>query len=246
MSSYQRTERTNQELRPLKFIPNISRYAEGSCEIHSGQTIIRCTATAENRVPSFLRGKNQGWLTAEYAMLPRATSQRTERKNMLEGGRTKEIQRLIGRALRSACDFSAFPDWQIKIDCDVIEADGGTRTAAINGAFVATALCFAHMAEQKQLKSWPLQHYVAAISCGVIDDETRLDLQYEEDAIAQTDANFVMDHQQRLIEIQGTAEEKPFTITQLQAMLTLAQAGINDIITQQKDILGEEITTRFS
>ncbi|MCH9852663.1 MAG: ribonuclease PH [Alphaproteobacteria bacterium] len=237
MAIFQRSERGNQDMRPITLIRDISNHAEGSCEIHCGNTVIRCTASAENRLPPFLRGKNQGWLTAEYAMLPRATHQRTDRKSMLESGRTKEIQRLIGRALRSACDVNAFPEWQIRIDCDVIEADGGTRTAAINGAFVAMALCFEKMMERKQIKKWPLRYYIAAISCGIIDDEVRLDLEYEEDVIAQTDANFVLNDEQKLIEIQSTAEQDPFDVTQLQTMLTLSQQASDTIITLQKQCL---------
>ncbi len=240
MTIFQRSERNNHEMRPITLIRDISQHAEGSCEIHCGKTIIRCTASAENRVPHFLRGKNQGWLTAEYAMLPRATHQRTDRKSMLESGRTKEIQRLIGRALRSACDFTAFAEWQIRIDCDVIEADGGTRTAAINGAFVAMALCFDKMMKRNDIKKSPLRYHVAAISCGIIDDEVRLDLEYEEDIIAQTDANFVLNDEQKLIEVQSTAEKDPFDVMQLQTMLSLAQQGSDTIIALQKKCLNSD------
>ena len=246
MNDFTRTDRTLDALRPITLTTHISRYAEGSCQIHVGNTVVRCTASAENRVPHFLKGKNQGWLTAEYAMLPRATQQRTDRKSMLEGGRTKEIQRLIGRALRSACDFNAFPDWQIRIDCDVIEADGGTRTAAINGAFIAMTLCFAKMYQEKNIKSWPIKHYIAAISCGIVNGQTRLDLQYEEDMIADTDANFVMDQQQRFIEIQGTAEAQPFDNDQLDDMLRLARKGIAEIITLQQQSLAEYLPANIT
>ena len=240
MTIFQRETRSNQEIRPITFIRDISKHAEGSCEIHCGNTIIRCTASVDNRVPSFLRGKNQGWLTAEYAMLPRATHHRTDRKSMLESGRTKEIQRLIGRALRSACDFTAFADWQIRIDCDVIEADGGTRTAAINGAFVAMALCFENMMQNNHIKKWPLRYYVAAISCGIVDDEIRLDLEYEEDVIAQTDANFVLNDDHKLIEVQSTAEKNPFDVTQLQTMLSLSQKAVDTITTLQRETLNSD------
>ena len=157
-----------------------------------------------------------------------------------KAGRTKEIQRLIGRALRSACDFTAFAEWQIRIDCDVIEADGGTRTTAINGAFVAMALCFDKMMHHNSIKKWPLRYHVAAISCGIIDDEIRLDLEYEEDIIAQTDANFVLNDAQKLIEVQSTAEKDPFDVTQLETMLSLAQQATDTIITLQKETLNSD------
>ncbi len=227
------------EMRPLEITPSISRHSEGSCEIKYGNSVVRCTASIDNHVPYFLRGKGRGWLTAEYAMLPRATETRTDRKQNFEGGRTKEIQRLIGRSLRSACDFTAFPDWQIRIDCDVLEADGGTRTAAISGGFVAMALAMAHLRYKKLINTWPLTHYVAAISCGIIDTLAVVDLDYPEDKNAETDANFVMDEQNRLIEVQATAEGKPFTHEELLQMIQLATLNIEKIITAQSMILRE-------
>ena len=225
------------EMRAIKIIAGTSRYSEGSCDIHIGNTIVRCTATVENYTPFFLRGKNRGWLTAEYAMLPRATESRTDRRQNLEGGRTKEIQRLIGRSLRSAFDFSALADWQIKIDCDVLEADGGTRTAAITGGFVAACLAMADMRRKKILKTLPIKHHVAAVSCGMVDGMPCLDLDYLEDKDAETDANFVLDEKQNFIEIQACAENKTFRANHLVKMTRLAMMGIDQLVEQQKTVL---------
>ena len=219
------------ELRTLTLQPNFLKHAEGSCLIKVGDTHVICTASVENKVPSFLRNSGTGWVTAEYAMLPRATATRTDRE-VTRGhasGRTHEIQRLIGRSLRSIIDMKALGERTIKLDCDVIQADGGTRTASITGAYVALHLALAKLVKEGVLPALPLTDSIAAVSCGIYEGEPVLDLDYPEDNQAETDANFVMTGRGLLVEIQATAEKTPFEETQLTAMLNLARNGLQTI-----------------
>ncbi len=224
--------RKNDEIRPVEIIPNYLKHAEGSCLISFGETKVLCAATVEDKVPSFLKGTGQGWITAEYSLLPRSTETRTEREAVKgrQSGRTHEIQRLIGRSLRTAVDLSALGERQVKIDCDVIQADGGTRTASICGACVALGLAL------KNLKV-ELKHLVAAISCGVIDSEVLLDLNYAEDSRAEVDANFVMVETSDLVEIQATGERSLLRDRQLLQMLAYSRDGLNKIFEMQKNLL---------
>jgi ribonuclease PH len=216
------------------------RYAEGSCIIEIGNTRVICTASLEDGVPAFLRGKGRGWITAEYAMLPRSCDKRVQRESSKGkvGGRTHEIQRLIGRSLRSVVDMAVLGERTIWIDCDVIQADGGTRTASITGAFVALALCLRHMKKEGIIKKIPLNDYVAAISVGISDRGVLLDLDYEEDSRAEVDMNVVMTAHGDFIEIQGTAEGRPFDEAQMKMMLSAAKKGIKQLVEKQKEVLG--------
>jgi ribonuclease PH len=219
---------------------DVNKHAEGSCLARFGDTQVLCTASVEDRVPPFLRNSGRGWVTAEYGMLPRATTSRNDREAARgrQTGRTMEIQRLIGRSLRAVTDLSAFGERAIRVDCDVIQADGGTRTAAVNGAYVALYLAFRHMAELEAISAVPLTDQVAAVSCGLYDGEAVLDLDYDEDSRAQADANFVMTGTGGIVEIQTTAELAPFTRDELARMLTLAEKGIARITVLQRDVLG--------
>ncbi len=218
----------------------MSKHAEGSCLARFGDTQVLCTASIEDNVPPWLRKSGKGWVTAEYGMLPRATTSRTPREAARgrQSGRTQEIQRLIGRSLRAVTDLGGFGERQIKVDCDVIQADGGTRTAAITGGYVALHLAFAHMLEVSAIRSIPLSHQVAAVSCGIYRDAPILDLDYEEDAGAQADANFVLTDSGEIVEIQMTAEEAPFARAQFDAMLALAATGIQELTRLQRRALG--------
>ncbi|WP_217586892.1 ribonuclease PH [Lentibacillus saliphilus] len=228
-------------LRPIKMTPHFVKHPEGSVLIEVGDTKVICNVSIEERVPPFLRGSGKGWITAEYAMLPRATDQRNIRESSKGkvSGRTMEIQRLIGRALRSVVDLEKFGERTLWIDCDVIQADGGTRTASITGAFVAVVLAFGTLLEKKSIKKMPVKDFLAAISVGVLPDGTEiLDLEYAEDSIAAVDMNVVMTGKGEFVEIQGTGEEATFTHAQLQNMLALADQGIEQLIEKQKAILG--------
>ncbi len=220
----------------LDYIKN----ADGSCLIEFGNTKVICTATIEDKAPPFLRGTGGGWVTAEYSMLPRATHERNQRESVKGklGGRTHEIQRLIGRALRMAVDLKLLGERQLIIDCDVIQADGGTRTASITGGFIALCCALQKMQKQKRLARWPVTRYVAAVSCGVVFGTPLLDLDYQEDSSAAVDANFVLDQNGALIEVQGTAEKQPFSTTEFTQMLQLAQQGTHELIALQKQVLG--------
>jgi len=222
-------------LRAFSFTPHYSPYAEGSCLIRSGNTHVICTASVEERVPPFLRNTGKGWVTAEYGMLPRATHSRMDREAAKgkQSGRTQEIQRLIGRALRAVTDLSALGERQIKIDCDVIQADGGTRTASITGAWVALSLAIEKLMLEGQIAGQVLTDQVAAISCGIKNGEALLDLDYEEDSSADTDANFVLTATGGIVEIQSTAEHHPFSPDEFNKMMTLAQQGCADLFTAQ-------------
>lgn len=225
------------QLRPIKITRNYTPYAEGSVLIEFGQTHVLCNASVMEGVPRFLKGKNQGWITAEYGMLPRATHSRTEREahKGKQGGRTLEIQRLVGRALRNCVDLKLLGENTILLDCDVIQADGGTRTAAITGACLALKEAIEWMFAREKIRKTPLFNYIAAVSVGVYRGQVVLDLDYAEDAIADTDMNVVMNEAGHFIEIQGTAEGKSFGQDQLNQMLTLASNGIQQLITLQKN-----------
>jgi ribonuclease PH len=223
-------------MRPVTLDRGVVKYAEGSCFVKFGDTHVLVTATLEDRVPPWLKGQQRGWVTAEYGMLPRATSERTRREAATgrQGGRTLEIQRLIGRALRAVVDLQALGERQITVDCDVIQADGGTRTAAITGGWVALSDCLAWMKSRDMLRANPLRDHVAAISCGICGGAPVLDLDYVEDSAAETDANFVMTGDGRIIEVQGTAEKTPFTEAELLALLAHARKGIAKLVELQK------------
>jgi ribonuclease PH len=232
--------RTHDQLRPTYIHPKYLLHPEGSVLIESGRTKVICTASVEDRVPPFLRNTGKGWVTAEYGMLPRATSTRTTREASAGkvGGRTQEIQRLIGRSLRSVVKLERLGERTVWVDCDVIQADGGTRTAAITGAFVALVLALEHMREKGMFSEIPVQDYVAATSVGIIDDTRMLDLAYEEDSRAEVDMNVVMTGSGKFIEVQGTAEALPFGRDALDALLDLAQKGIGNLIDLQKKTVG--------
>jgi ribonuclease PH len=227
------------QLRPLRFTPGFTTQAEGSVLAEFGDTRVLCTASVEERVPPFLRGQGQGWITAEYGMLPRSTGERTPREAARgkQGGRTLEIQRLIGRSLRAAVDLKQLGERTITLDCDVIQADGGTRTAAISGAWIALQIAVQGLVSTGKIHQSPLERQIAAVSVGVYDGTPVLDLDYAEDSSADTDMNVVMTDSGGLIEIQGTAEAAPFSRTEMIAMLDLAAAGIEQIVAAQRSAL---------
>jgi ribonuclease PH len=235
----QRQDRDSAALRPITFERGVAPYAEGSCLISFGATRVLCTASVEEGVPGWKRGKGEGWLTAEYAMLPRATRTRTARERAQLGGRTQEIQRLIGRSVRAMLDDFKFGEFTVKLDCDVLVADGGTRTAAITGACVAIVDAFAWMVANGKLAVTPVRRRVAAVSVGVIDGEPRLDLDYEEDVRAEVDMNVVMSNEGKFVEVQGTGEHGTFDRKQLDELLELAIAGIRQLDTGQAAALAE-------
>lgn len=229
--------RNPRQLRPVKITPGFIKPAEGSALIEMGETKVVCTATIENRVPPFLKGKGTGWVSAEYAMLPRATTERTQRERAKVGGRTQEIQRLIGRSLRAVVDFAKMGERTIWIDCDVLHADGGTRTASITGAFVALVTALGRLYVDGKMASWPLKDFVAAISVGMIGGNAVLDLNYAEDSKAGVDMNVVATEKGRFIELQGTAEGATFSDEEMQAMVGLAKNGIAELVTKQREVL---------
>ena len=225
------------ELRKIKITRNYLKSAEGSVLIEMGDTRVICTATVENSVPPFLRGKGTGWVTAEYAMLPRSSGQRIQRERNKVGGRTHEIQRLIGRSLRSVVDMKALGERSVLIDCDVIQADGGTRTASITGAYIALVNALRHIKKQGLIDTMPVKDYLAAVSVGIVGGKPALDLCYEEDSKAEVDMNLVMTGDGRIVEVQGTAEGEPFSKADLAKLLTLGEKGIKALIKKQKEIL---------
>jgi ribonuclease PH len=227
------------ELRPITFERGVAPYAEGSCLIIFGATRVLCTASVEDGVPGWKRGSGEGWLTAEYAMLPRATRTRTSRERAQLGGRTQEIQRLIGRSVRAMLDDFKFGEFTVKLDCDVLVADGGTRTAAITGASVAIVDAFNWMVETGKLVQTPVKRRVAAVSVGVVDGAPRLDLDYEEDVRAEVDMNVVMSSEGKFVEVQGTGEHGTFDRAQLDQLLELAISGIRSLDTAQTKALSE-------
>jgi ribonuclease PH len=230
------SRRQNDELRPVSLERGVVKYAEGSCFVKFGDTHVLVTASLEERLPPWLKGQGRGWVTAEYGMLPRATSERTRREASAgkQGGRTVEIQRLIGRSLRSVVDLVALGERQITIDCDVIQADGGTRTASITGAWVALADCLSWMKSRDMIKQEVLRDHIAAVSCGVYQNTAVLDLDYAEDSEAETDANFVLSGSGKIVEIQATAERDPFSEEQFMALLSLARKGCDKLVGLQK------------
>ncbi|MDR6226468.1 ribonuclease PH [Desmospora profundinema] len=229
------------ELRKVEMIPDFIKHAEGSVYICVGETKVICTASVEDRVPPFLRGSGKGWVTAEYAMLPRATQTRTIRESSKGkvGGRTMEIQRLIGRSLRSVISLDKLGERTVWLDCDVIQADGGTRTAAITGAYVAVVQALWGLVKGKSLSRLPVNDFLAATSVGIVDDVPCLDLCYEEDSKAQVDMNVVMTGSGQYVEVQGTGEESPFSSDELTRLLALAKEGTEQLVQQQRDLLGE-------
>ena len=229
------------QLRPVRIELGVNVHAEGSCVMEMGRTRVHVTASVEDRVPGHRRGTGHGWITAEYSMLPRATRDRGQREAVQGrlGGRTHEIQRLIGRSLRAAVDMGQLGERTITLDCDVLQADGGTRTAAITGAFVALYQAIKRMRQVRMIATMPVRQYVAAVSCGIVDGEPRLDLDYAEDFLAGTDLNCVMGEDGRLIELQATAEGAPYSRTELDAMLRLAEKGIKELVVQQKRALAK-------
>lgn len=231
--------RAPNDLRQIRLTRNYTMHAEGSVLIEFGDTRVLCTASVTDKVPGFLRGKGQGWVTAEYGMLPRSTSSRMGREAARgkQGGRTMEIQRLIGRSMRAAVDMQALGEHTIHIDCDVIQADGGTRTASITGAYVALADALNHMREQKMISADPLQHMIASVSVGIYEGTAVLDLDYAEDSNAETDMNVVMNDAGDFIEVQGTAEAAAFKRDELNNMLDLAAHGIKQLIDAQRSVL---------
>jgi len=229
--------RNYDELRPILIKPDYLDFAEGSAYIEMGRTRVVATATIEEKVPPFLKGTGSGWITAEYSMLPRSTEKRTPRERAQSSGRTQEIQRLIGRALRATTDLTIIGERTIIIDCDVIQADGGTRTASVNAGCVALALCFKKMLDEGQLETFPLRHLVAAVSVGVVEGQKLLDLDYLEDSQAEVDMNVIQTDDGRLVEIQATAEKKTFSRQELNQMLKLAEKGIKEILSVQKSVL---------
>ncbi|MDR7483157.1 MAG: ribonuclease PH [Armatimonadota bacterium] len=230
-------------LRPVEIVRHFIPHAEGSVLITLGQTRVVCTATVEERVPPWLRGAGQGWITAEYGMLPRSTHERTPRDQARQGGRTQEIQRLIGRALRSAVALDRLGERTITIDCDVLQADGGTRTASITGAFVALVDALAALRRSGALAWWPLREFIAATSVGIVGDEMLLDLTFQEDARARVDLNLVLTESGRIVEVQGTAEGLPFTRQELLTLLTLGEKGVRRLIEAQKAALADLLAT---
>jgi ribonuclease PH len=233
--------RQNDQLRNVELVTNVSKHAEGSCLAKFGDTHVLCLATIDEKPPSWLKGSGKGWVTAEYGMLPRATSTRTDREAAKgkQSGRTQEIQRLIGRSLRAVVKLEALGERQIKIDCDVLQADGGTRTAAITGAYVALVQAIAHLKRMNVIAVEPIIDSVAAISCGIHQGQPVLDLDYVEDSAAETDANFVITGAGKMVEVQGTAEKTPFSEEELLSLLALAKKGCAELAQAQKKALAQ-------
>lgn len=225
------------QLRAIKITRNYIKSAEGSVLIQVGNTWVICTATVENSVPPFLKGKGTGWVTAEYAMLPRSSAQRISRERGKVGGRTHEIQRLIGRSLRSVVDMEALGEKSVLIDCDVVQADGGTRTASITGAYIALVDALRHLKKKGMINRVPVKDYLAAVSVGIVDNKPMLDLCYEEDSAAEVDMNLVMTGKGMIVEVQGTAEGAPFSKAELARLLALGEKGIKALIGKQKEML---------
>jgi ribonuclease PH len=232
--------RSADQMRDIEIVPDINKYAEGSCLIKCGDTHVMCMASVEEKVPGWMRGSGSGWVTAEYGMLPRSTGSRMDRESSRgkQSGRTQEIQRLIGRALRAVVDMEGLGERQIRVDCDVVQADGGTRTAAITGGFVAMYMAMQHLVKVGALTEVPVTDMVSAISCGVYDGVPVLDLDYDEDSDADTDANFVITGKGGICEIQGTAEKEPFSEEELIQLLALAKKGCDELTEKQKAVLG--------
>ena len=236
--------RANDEIRPVKITTNFTKYAAGSVLIEMGETKVICTATVEDKVPPFLRNTGKGWITAEYSMLPRATGERTQRESAKGklSGRTMEIQRLIGRALRACIDLDKIGERTITIDCDVIQADGGTRTTSITGGYIALAMAIERMVRNGVLEENPIKSKIAAISVGIVGGTPMLDLKYSEDSAAEVDMNVIMNDRGEFVEVQGTGEEATYTRAELNTLLDLAEKGINDLFEIQNKNLEEEFS----
>ncbi|MFE5320195.1 ribonuclease PH [Paenibacillus sp. NPDC056579] len=239
--------RQTAQTRPVRITTHYNKHAEGSVLIEVGDTKVICTATVEERVPPFMKGQGKGWVTAEYSMLPRATQVRNQRESAKGklGGRTMEIQRLIGRALRSVVHLEALGERSITLDCDVIQADGGTRTTSITGAFVAMAFAIDKIAKDRNLPKYPIADFLGSVSVGIVNGEACLDLNYEEDSKAKVDMNVVMTGEGKFVEVQGTGEEAPFSRSELDELLALAESGIRSMINEQIAVLGPDITERI-
>jgi len=229
-----RSQRKADELRKVEIIKNVNLYAEGSCLIKCGDTHVLCTATVDSHTPDWLKDAAKGWVTAEYNLLPRSTVTRVSREKCLNAGRTHEIKRLIGRSLRAVVDLEKLQGFQIIVDCDVLQADGGTRTASVTGGFVALYLACQKLVSTGQLPRMPIKEFLAAVSCGIKNGETLLDLDYDEDSSADTDSNFVLTESGKLVEVQATAEGKPFDEEAFSKLLGLARKGIGELIEIQK------------
>jgi ribonuclease PH len=232
-------QRANDQLRPVKLISDVIGHAEGSAEVHFGQTRVICTASVEPAVPKWMQGSGEGWVSAEYGMLPRSTHTRIRRDKAMNSGRSQEISRLIGRSLRSAVDLKALGERSIQVDCDVIQADGGTRTAAITGGFVALALALEFLKSQGELKEIPLKNYVSAVSLGLFEDTVLVDLDYQEDFSCGADTNFVMNNDLEFIEIQGTAEGQTISRESLDKMTELAGKACRELFESQQELIGK-------
>ncbi len=232
--------RSVDQLRSIALETNVNKYAEGSCLARFGDTHVLCTASIEESIPPWLRNSGRGWVTAEYGMLPRSTGSRTDREAARgkQSGRTQEIQRLIGRSLRAVTDLTGFGERQVRVDCDVIQADGGTRTAAITGGYVALHLAFQHLKDIGAIEKLPFTDQVAAVSCGIFEGAEVLDLDYAEDSTAQADANFVLTASGGVVEVQGTAEDTPFSRQQFEELLNLAEKGVKELCEHQAKALG--------
>ena len=231
------SNRSDDQLRNIEFIVGINPYAEGSCLVKYGGTHVLCTATVEDKVPSWLKGQEKGWITAEYAILPRAAQTRIPRENKKPSGRSQEIQRLIGRSLRAVVDLKKMPEISILIDCDVLQADGGTRVASVSGGFVALYQAVQQLLAERKITQNPIREFVAAVSCDICNGQPILDVDYLEDSTSQVDMNFVITESGKIVEIQGTAEGEPFTEQQFAQLLELGKQGIKIIITKQKEVL---------
>lgn len=229
--------RENNQLRDIEFITGFNPYAEGSCLVKYGNTHVICTASVDEKVPSWLKGQEKGWITAEYAMLPRSTQTRVQREVKKSSGRTQEIQRLIGRSLRAVVDLEKMKDICVTIDCDVLQADGGTRVASISGGFVALYLALKKLVEEEKIPENPIREFVAAVSCDIYNGQAILDVDYEEDSNSQVDMNFIMTESGKIVEIQGTAEGEPFEEKEFNELMRLGKEGIKHIIAKQKEAL---------
>ena len=232
------SKREAHQLRDIELTINVNKHAEGSCLIKAGDTHVICTASVEEKVPSWLKGQEKGWVTAEYAMLPRSTQTRVQREVKKPSGRTQEIQRLIGRSLRAVVDLEKMKDICITVDCDVLQADGGTRVASVSGGFVAMYLAIEKLVKEGKLPENPIREFVAAVSCDIYNGQAVLDVDYEEDSNSQVDMNFIMTESGKIVEIQGTAEGEPFEEKEFNELMNLGKEGIKKIIAKQKDVLG--------
>ena len=230
--------REQKSLRQVELVTGVNNYAEGSCLVSFGNTKVLCTASVDDKVPSWLKDSDKGWVTAEYSLLPRSTKTRVSRETKGVSGRTHEIQRLIGRSLRAVTDLKVLKNYVVLIDCDVLQADGGTRTASITGAFVALYIALQKMVEEKKITHNPIKEFVAAVSCGLAGEDVLLDLDYDEDSSARADTNFVITESGRIVEIQGTAEEEPFEEEKFFELFNTAKIGVNELIIKQKQVLG--------